>query len=69
MTTAFLFPLLVSFLPLSTTIGEFRNVLATVLRRFVLPRAATMKVCMVVQIRSIMEPTYAALCSVTPFTC
>lgn len=43
-TTAFSFPLLVSYLPLSTTIGEFRDMLAVVLRRFVLPRDAARKV-------------------------
>lgn len=48
-TTAFSFPLLVSYLPLSTTIEEFRNMLAIVLRRFVLPRDTARKVCMVVQ--------------------
>lgn len=45
MTTAFSFPLLVSYLPLSTTIGEFREIIAVALRRFVLPRDAARKVC------------------------
>lgn len=44
-TTPFCFPLLASYLPHSTTVGEFRNMLATVLRRFVLPRDAARKVC------------------------
>eukprot|EP00903_Cladosiphon_okamuranus_P012270 g11508.t1 len=42
-TTPFSFPLLASYRPLSTTIGEFRSMLAVVLRRFVLPRDAAEK--------------------------
>lgn len=51
-TTPFSSPLLASYLPLSTTIGEFRSMLAVVLKRFVLPCDAARKVCMVVQLTS-----------------